>query len=282
MSSIVAPGSVALRGQQAPFAPALRAGVRRVLLVLAGLAAAALVARVAVGPLAAVRHIVVTGDLPLPQQEVLRVAGLVGGEPLVTLDAGLIAGRLEAVPTIRSAEVQKVFPGTVRIALRSRAAVALVLAEDAGRSRAALVDSEGVVFAVAGGQAVTDLPVVSGLEGRVGDQLPRQAAPILADLAALRERSPNVFRLLSEVAIAGADGSTAPGEYLLYLASSPVPLRARGSLDARLVQYGLLAVDLLSSQGKLGDIRELDLRGGEVVCRKADPGAPRPPAGKEG
>jgi cell division protein FtsQ len=44
-------------------------------------------------------------------------------------------------------------------------------------------------------------------------------------------------------------------------------VRARGSLDERLLQYSLMAQELLSNQGILDDIQELDFRGGEVVYR---------------
>jgi len=44
-------------------------------------------------------------------------------------------------------------------------------------------------------------------------------------------------------------------------------VRARGSLDERLLQYSLMAQELLSNQGILNDIQELDFRGGEVVYR---------------
>ncbi len=282
MSSIVASGPVAV-GERAhrqlgrrQSSLAGRPALRLAAMAGAGLLAAALVLRVLVGPFAAVRHVVVSGDSPLPEQEILRAAGLVGGEGLVALDTGLIASRLEAIPTVRTARVVKQYPGTVRIALQRRNAVALVFADDGGRSRVALVDSDGVVFATLAAGVTVDLPVVSGLAARVGERLPRGAAPLLADLAALRQRSPSLFRLVSEVSLEAASAAgrlpleaapTGPLDYLLYLASAPVPLRGRGSIDGRLLQYALLVVDLLSSQGKLGDIRELDLRGGEVICR---------------
>ena len=54
-------------------------------------------------------------------------------------------------------------------------------------------------------------------------------------------------------------------DLLVYLTSSPVPVRARGSVDEGLVKYALMVVDLLSRQGVLKDIQELDFRSGDVV-----------------
>lgn len=261
-------------------APALR-GLRLAALVAAALGAAWLVARVAVGPIAAVRRVLVAGESPLPEAEVLAAAGIRAGDPLVGFDAAAVRARLEALPLVRRAEVRVVFPGTVRLTLARREAVALVVAESGGRSLPALVDADGTIFAVARRAEEADLPVVSGIrlgEAGIGSSLGPAAAPLLADLAALRERSPALAAAVSEVRLeTGASPSGGPGaspahgiagpEFLLYLVSSPVPVRARGALDERLVQYSLMALQLLSNQGILHDIQELDFRGGEVVYR---------------
>lgn len=260
-------------------APALRA-LRLAAVALAALGAAWLVARAAVGPLAAVRRVLVAGESPLPEAEVLAAAGIRDGEPLLGFDAAAVRARLEALPQVRRAEVRVIFPSTVRLTLHRREAVALVVAESGGRSLPALVDADGTIFAVARRAEEADLPVVSGIrlgDAGIGSSLGAAAAPLLADLAALRERSPALLRAVSEVRVeAGspaADGAAAPAggiggpEFLLYLVSSPVPVRARGALDERLVQYSLMALELLSKQGILHDIQELDFRGGEVVYR---------------
>ena len=58
-------------------------------------------------------------------------------------------------------------------------------------------------------------------------------------------------------------------DLLVYLTSSPVPIRARGSVDEGLVKYALMTMDLLSRQGVLKDIQELDFRSGDVVYKRA-------------
>jgi len=276
--------------------PALRA-LRYAAAALAALGAVWLVLRVAVGPLAAVRRVQVTGESPLPETEVLAAAGIATGAPLVGLDAAAVRARLEALPLVRRAEVRVLFPGTVRLTLARRVAVALVVAESGGRSVPALVDADGTIFAIARRAEEADLPVLSGVrldEAGIGSSLGIAAASLSADLAALAARSPALYRQVSEVRLepAAPAGSTAGGaaagreatgtpegltaiaaagiagpDFLLYLVCSRVPVRARGALDERLVQYSLMAQELLSNQGILDDIRELDFRGGEVVYR---------------
>jgi len=269
--------------------PALRA-LRYAAAALAALGAVWLVLRVAVGPLAAVRRVQVTGESPLPETEVLAAAGIATGAPLVGLDAAAVRARLEALPLVRRAEVRVLFPGTVRLTLARRVAVALVVAESGGRSVPALVDADGTIFAIARRAEEADLPVLSGVrldEAGIGSSLGIAAASLSADLAALAARSPALYRQVSEVRLepaaptgsatggsaagtegvaAIADGIAGP-DFLLYLVCSRVPVRARGALDERLVQYSLMAQELLSNQGILDDIRELDFRGGEVVYR---------------
>jgi cell division protein FtsQ len=265
-------------------APVLRA-LRFTVVVLAAIGAAWLVVRVAVGPLAAVRRVLVMGESPLPEAEVLAAAGIATGAPLVGLDPVAVRARLEALPLVRRAEVRVLFPGTVRLTLARRVAVALVVAENSGRSLPVLVDADGTIFAVARRAEETDLPVLSGIrldDAGIGTSLGQTAASLLADLAALAAGSPTLYRMVSEVRLertvpagaaaaaegaAGAAEGAAGPEFLLYLVSSRVPVRARGTLDGRLVQYSLMALDLLSHQGVLHDIQELDFRGGEVVYR---------------
>jgi cell division protein FtsQ len=154
--------------------------------------------------------------------------------------------------------------------------VALVLAEAGGRTVPLLVDGEGYVFKAGTGGAELDLPVLSGMPGgaiTLGAALPRGFAPVLADLRALRESEPALAALVSEVRVTGAgtageDGrAAAVPELVLYLTTSAVPVRARGTLDAGLVKYTLMVMDLLSREGLLRDILELDFRSGQVVYR---------------
>ena len=65
-------------------------------------------------------------------------------------------------------------------------------------------------------------------------------------------------------------GPQAPaGSYdlLIYLTTSPVPVLASGTIDESLLRYSLMVLDLLSNQGVLKNIQELDFRGGDVVYR---------------
>jgi cell division protein FtsQ len=265
--------AIKARAAGAAAGPAGRAGgvprLARVLLaaLCAGIAAFFLV-RYAALPLLTIRNVVVAGQLPFSREDALRIAGLREAESWLSVPCPVIQKRLEANPLVRRALVEKIFPSTVRLTVDRRLPAALVLGEAEGRSVPLLVDGDGYLFKVGASGAEMDLTVVSGIEAgeiRLGTGLPRSYAAVFADLQALRDSSPSLAALLSEVRL-GAAGGAEP-DLVLYLTTTSVPVRARGPIDATLLRYTLMVLDLLSKQGILNDIQELDFRSGQVVYR---------------
>jgi hypothetical protein len=254
---------------------------RPALIAIAAVCAVVLVGRFGAVPLMEIRHVVVRSDVPLTDEQVLSISGIQGTEHWYTLRAAVIEKRLEANLLIRRALVQKVFPDTVQMTVWGRQPVALVLAESTGRSLPVLVDGEGTVFKVGTTSAEVDLPVISGLvlgETSLGAELPRAYGSLFSDMKTLRERSPSLFSLVSEIRIvptaagSGVPTSRADFDLLVYLTNSPVPVRVSGGIDETMVKYTLMVLDLLSKQGVLKDIQELDFRSGDVVYRLHAPG----------
>jgi cell division protein FtsQ len=261
-----------------PAGRALPRWARPMLIALSCLCGVFLLGRYAAMPLMTIRHIEVRSEVPLAEDQVLALSGIGAEEHWYSLPVAAIQRRLEAHALVRHAAVQKVFPDTVRLTLWARQPVALVLAEAGGRSIPVLVDGDAVIYKLGATSAELDLPVVSGLavgQTGLGAVLPPAYAALFADLRALRERSPSLYGLLSEVRVvgsapAGAEPGSAPSagsEIVIYLTCSPVAVRARGALDESLLKYALMVIDLLSKQGGMKDIQELDFRSGDVVYR---------------
>ncbi len=264
--------------------------VRPLLIGLTAACALVLLARFVGEPLTVIRHVAVHSDVPLSDEQVLALSGIPGGAHWYSVSAEEIEKRLAASPLVHRAKVERVFPDTVRMTVWGRQPAALVLAAMGGRSLPVLVDGEGVVYKVGTSGADLDLPVVSGLtagEVALGAALPRVYGALFGDLRALREKSPAMYGALSEVKVASpaADGAADAAEatahspspqdleLLVYLTSSRVPIRTRGSLDESFVKYALMVVDLLSRQGVLQDIQELDFRSGDVVYKTGGRGS---------
>jgi len=124
---------------------------RRLLTVLAAVlvVAGALTWVVLGSPLLAVHAVQVDGESGLSEQQVVQVAGIAEGTPLMRVDTAAAAARVRQLPQVASAEVTRGWPDTVVITLAERVPVAVVSADGTQR----LVDAGGVVFDTITGDA---------------------------------------------------------------------------------------------------------------------------------
>jgi cell division protein FtsQ len=90
-----------------------------------------------------VDQIRVSGTSRLQIDEVVAASGITVEQPLLGLDAGAAAGRLEQQPWIQSAEVESSWGGDITISVVERIPVGVVLTED-GASQ--LVDGTGALL----------------------------------------------------------------------------------------------------------------------------------------
>ena len=127
---------------------------------------------------------------------VVAVASGIGlGEPMTAVDTGAAARRIEALPWVDEARVQRSWPGTIRIEVTERTPVAVV---DVTDTRSALVDATGRVLAmgtaadIVGAVPPGGVVTLTGVRGRVaeGESLRRDAREALAVVDALREALP--------------------------------------------------------------------------------------------
>jgi cell division protein FtsQ len=91
----------------------------------------------------AVDRVEIRGASRLSVAEVRTAVGVDVGTPLARVDVGEVSRAVAALPPVADVEVQRSWPGTLRVVVRERTAVAGVLE---GRS-ARLVDAHGVPFA---------------------------------------------------------------------------------------------------------------------------------------
>jgi cell division protein FtsQ len=178
-----------------------RRRLERVTLVLA-VAAFAVGALVATRtPLLDVDRVEVTGVERTSVDEVRRAAGIDRGDPLISVDPGAVARRVEGLPWVAAARVERSWPSTVQVQVTERVAVAVVQVTD---DHAAVVDVEGWVLAVEPRAAdvapdPAGPPVLTGVDGRVskGERLDGDARQALEVAAAVAERMPGVVASVS-------------------------------------------------------------------------------------
>lgn len=133
---------------------------------LTGLAGA--VAGSLYSPVFELRHIRVVGTDSYSAAAIAAIGGVKLHEPLIDLDTARIVTRLDNAPTLGDASVRVSWPGTLRVAVSTRKALAVVeVATPKGGDRLAEVDRSGRLLGYATPSAAT-LPEVTGTTTNVG------------------------------------------------------------------------------------------------------------------
>ena len=132
-------------------------------------------------PLLDLDHVEIAGLGPLRLAEAEQSIALEKGTPLNDIETGAIKADLEALPWVLHADVERSWPGTVRIEVAERIAVAQI-SKDGGR--VAVVDATGTVIAE-GGSGYEELPRISVEAGVALGEVEPQSLPGLALIAVL-------------------------------------------------------------------------------------------------
>jgi cell division protein FtsQ len=93
-------------------------------------------------PLLVVRSVVVSGTHMVPRSEVLALAGVEPGTPLIRVNTGQVAARVAMIGQVASARVTRSWPDRVVIVVRERVPALVLTAPGGGYD---LVDGDGVV-----------------------------------------------------------------------------------------------------------------------------------------
>jgi cell division protein FtsQ len=187
-----------LRGDRADVAT--RRSARRIIVAVAVISLLAVGSwAVAFSPLLGARRLVVHGTHQLTAAQVRTAAAVRHGAPLLRLDTGAVAGRVEALPDIASARVQVTYPSTVVISVTERVAVGYL----AAGSSSILVDRTGTQFrtVAAAPRALPRFQVPAGSPGMAAARAAATVADALtpavrAKLASIDATDPLSIRLL--------------------------------------------------------------------------------------
>ena len=95
--------------------------------------------------------------------------------------------------------------------------------------------------------------------------LPDLVVGFLESLRTLRDEAPELYALFSEYRIVRKNDSAF--DVVLYPMHFAVPVRIGTRIDAGMVQYIVLMLDMLRREGRLKEAAELDFRTGEGVLR---------------
>jgi cell division protein FtsQ len=149
------------RFEERRLAVARQAGRRRLKWLIIGLAVILLLIGAALlvrAPFLSVEDVEVSGAVYADPAAIAAITDSLEGEPMLLLDEGDVERRLEAIPWIRRAEVDREWPSRIRVELAERTPLAVYGGTDGAWH---VVDTEGVVLATLAGRPV-DVFLITG------------------------------------------------------------------------------------------------------------------------
>ncbi len=204
-----------------------------------------------------------SGLKTLQASELASVLEKTCGTNWLRFNTSQAASKLLTYTAVESVSVQKSFPNKINIVIAERNPVALTLANVNSKTVSALIDENGVVFALANGQVEESLPLITGFEIDTffeGMRLDSKFSPLLKQVSKIQESNANYFQVISEILIS-------PKEFDNYeLIIYPVHTKTRVLVDRNFTEdalkYMMVALDVVKTVSP--SVSELDLRYGTV------------------
>ncbi len=194
-----------------------------------------------------VQEVLVVGRRETSKADLLAAVGVARGAPILAFDLGAARRRVEALPWISRASVERILPDTVLLRVVERRPLALWQ----NRGRFALIDDEGAVILKQGLERFSDLPLV------VGEDAPAHAADILQ---ILKTQPQMMLRVKAAVRVGGRRWN----------------VRLHNGIDVRLPEenaasaWARLAEYQRTHRVLAPEVRVLDLRlPGRLILRKS-------------
>lgn len=244
--------------------PLIRPLLHGVLLILGILLVLELAFHLLAAPNLRVTKLVFTGDRPKIVGSAGALLGFRDREYYFSVDEAGVEARLEALPWVKAARVEKRFPDTVAVDLKVRQALVVSLVGGAVLA----VDDEGLVFDVRTDALGLDLPVVSGVVFEAlkpGARFPESVRPLFDRLAQLRRTSPGLFRMISEVQL--RRNERGGFDAVVYPCGAPVRFLLGDRWDEATLQQMFVLLDVVNRQGWTAKTKEIDFRTTPVVLR---------------
>ena len=137
-----------------------------------------------------VQDVLVEGRAETARDQILSALAVARGTPLLTVDPEAARARIEALPWVKTAVVERHLPDTLFVRLTERKPLALWQKD----GQLALVDADGHVLTRDDLSRFRDLPIV------IGDDAPQAARSILGVLAA----EPDLYQRIEALTYVGA------------------------------------------------------------------------------
>lgn len=240
-----------------------------IITVLSVILAAELIFNFLIAPRLQVNTISITFENPLSlsREEIIRLAGLDGRLLYHNVNLADVRARLLTHPSIKDVVADKTFPDQISIIVKPRVPLALSIGEaGAGVAVPLACDEDGVVFQIGREVSELNLPVLSGLKFadlKNGVTLPRELVSFLKDMKEIKDKEPVLIEALSELKF--IKKNEIDYEVLIYPQNYRLPVRIGRTMDTKQLKYMLMVLDVVSREGIMDTLKELDFRTTDVV-----------------
>jgi cell division protein FtsQ len=209
-----------------------------------------------------IEHVLVSGNLIVESDDILKLAHVPVGSRMVDLDLLLVESRVAAHPYVDKVVVQRNLPSTIHIEILERQPLALLNGDEL-----CYVDREGVILPNPVSRELFDLPVITGLPS-TGSRKPgtiimnADLAEALDILETSKQVGQELYHLISEIRIRNG------GDIVLYTADGGVPvIYGKGDTPRKLVSFETFWRTIVAERGPQ-DLQYVDLRfENQIVAR---------------
>jgi cell division protein FtsQ len=172
------------------------------------------------------------------RSEILALAGLKPGDPMLKLDLNKIGARLEKNPWIETVRLRRRFPGTLAVDITERKEVAI-----ANLGYLFYIDTKGKIFKPLTEGDRLDYPIVTGITEEDLNKDPEGTKNMIVTALGIIDllRKGTVFKLedISEIHLDKGYG------YTLFTANSGIPVRlGNGDFSEKLARLSRIYPDL--------------------------------------
>ena len=206
--------------------------------------------------------------LGMSNNEIIKITGLSGTSNYFDVKSDSIKQRLLAVSSIKSVTVKKIFPSKIFIKIENRVPVGVCFIKSAGGMIPAAVGEKGILFPVSKHLNAADFPIISGIDVpslKKGARLPLPLCSFLEDLESIRIASPELYSLISEIKFVKKNGMDY--DVVLFPVNSKIRVRIGKELNIKTLKYIIMMLDVIAKQPAMSNLKEIDMRSGEVVYR---------------
>lgn len=200
--------------------------------------------------------------------DIIKIIGIGPGDSYFDVKGRIIKQHLLAIPSVRAVTVKKIFPSTLYLNIVERVPIGLCFVSGKSGTTPFAVDTTGIIFPINRTLNASDYPIISGIDVPLvknGARLPRPLCSFLEDLEKIRNASPELFSLISEIKFVKKNGMDY--DVVLYPGNSKIKVRIGNSLDVKMFKYIIMVLDVIKTQKNPGAIEEIDLRSGRVVYK---------------